>query len=366
MIRDGLKFLTLTLVAVALSGVTTFLFRSFESRREQLAVRWAQRGRDAMHQGHAEQAVAALRVSLSYRPDDYENQLALADALAAGGHVDEAENYFLNLWQSRPGDGPINLQLARLERSRGRALQAIDYYRAAVFGTWAGDAPAKRRDTRLELSRYLVERGEPLAAEAELLIAAGNNPDPATQLLIAEALDSAGDNKDALTAYRNAQVGEQAATAQARAGELCYRAGDYACAEDLLGKALRSKNWAPEQQNRLSGLHEDAVKLQELAFSPVIAPSLRSTHLLSGTGIVMNRFKTCLNVALAPLQARWKVLDTTHNRAALRRDEDLQTQYGNLIFETEAAAAKACGAPTGDDALLLHLQDHPMIRIGAQ
>ncbi|AFL88096.1 hypothetical protein Terro_1803 [Terriglobus roseus DSM 18391] len=366
MIRDGLKFLTLTLVAVVLSGVTTFLFRSFESRRERLAERWAQRGHDAMQRGQSEQAVAALRVSLSYHPDDYENQLALAEALAAGGHVDEAENYYLNLWQSRPGDGPINLQLARLERTRGRDQQAIDYYRAAVFGTWAGDAPARRRDTRLELSRYLVDRGQPLAAQAELLIAAGNNPDPATQLRIAEALEAAGDTSSALTAYRRAEVGSQLHTAQARAGELCFRAGDYTCAEDSLEKALRSKTWTAEQITRLNGMHDDAARLQELAFSPVVPPALRSAHLLSDSVIALNRFKTCTDPSLMPLQTRWKALNTPQNRAALRHDDDVQLQYANLIFETEITAAKTCGTPIGDDALLLHLQDHPMTRIGAQ
>lgn len=366
MVSDALKFLTLTAVVVVLSGVTAFLFRSFEARREQIAVQWAQRGREALREGRSDNAVAALRVSLSYRPDSVENQLALAEALAASGHADEAENYFLNLWQSRPGDGPINLQLARLERARGRTLQATDYYRAAVFGTWAGDAPARRRDTRLELSRYLVERGQPLAARAELLVAAGNNPDPATQLLIAEGLESAGDSKDALTAYRNAEEGQQSATAQAGAGELCYSAGDYACAEDSLEKALRSKVWTEEQQARLSSLHEDAVKLQELAFSNAVSPSLRAVHLLSDVRLVLNRFKTCSDTTVAPYQARWKALDTVHNRAALRHDEDLQAQYGALIFETEAVVARACGAPTGDDALLLYLQEHPMTRIGAQ
>lgn len=366
MLRDGLKFLWLTLVAIVLSGVTTFLFRSFEARREELAVQWAQRGRIAMQHGQSDQAVAALRVSLSYHPDDYENQLALADALAAGGHVNEAENYFLNLWQSRPGDGPLNLQLARLERSRGRATEATDYYRAAVFGTWAGDAPAKRRDTRLELSKYLVERSQPLAAQAELLIAAGNNPDPATQLRIAEGLESSGDIKEALTAYRNAEDGPQAATAQARAGELCYRAGDYACAEASLQKALRSKTWTAEQVARLTGLQQDADRLQELALSPALSPALRTAHLLSDSEIALRRFKSCTDPSLEPLQARWKALNTPKNRNSLRHDDDLQLQYENLIFETEKSAAETCGTPTGDDALLLHLQDHPMTRIGAQ
>ena len=366
MVRDALKFLTLTAVAVVLSGVTAFLFRSFEARREQLALSWAGRGRDALQRGRSDEAVAALRVSLSYRPEDYENQLGLAEALAAGGHGNEAENYFLNLWQSRPGDGLINLQLARLERSRGRTQEATEYYRAAVFGTWAGDAPDRRRDTRLELANYLLERGQSLAAQAELLVAAGNNPDAPTQLLIGEALESAGDAKDAMTAYRNALTGTQSAVAQARIGELCYRMGDYTCADDTLQKALRYKRWTAEQVSRMGGLQQDSARLQELAFSPAVAAPVRTGHLLNAAHTAQMRLKTCTDAAVLPLQERWKTLDTAHNRAALRHDDDLQEQYRTLVFETEAAAAKACGAPTGDDALLLHLQVHPMTHIGAQ
>jgi tetratricopeptide (TPR) repeat protein len=366
MVRDGLKFLTLTAVSVLLSGLTTLLFRSFEARREQLALQWARTGQEAMRKGDSKQAVTALRLSLSYHPDDYENQLTLAAALAAGGHTNEAENYFLNLLQARPGDGPINLQLARLERSRGRGEEAVDYYRAAVFGTWLGDAPVRRRDTRLELSRYLVERGEPLAARAELLIASGNNPDPATQLRIAEMLEAAGDPRSALNAYQHAESGAQASTAQALAGELCYRAGDYACAEEALAKALRAGSWTEEQKIRLRQLEANALKLQQIAFSPSMPPSLRSAHLLSDLGVVQARLKTCTAPSMQSFETRWKTLDTPHNRGALRHDEELQTEYGALIFETESAAATACGAPTGDDALLLHLQEHPMIHLGAQ
>ena len=366
MIRDALKFLTLTAVAVVLSGFTAFLFRSFEARQEQLAEQWAQRGRDDLQRGRSDEAVAALRVALSYRADAYSNQLALAEALAASGHVDEAENYFLNLWQSRPGDGSINLQLARLERTRGRAQQATEYYRAAVFGTWAGDAPAKRRDTRLELAQYLVERGQPQAAQAELLIAAGNNPDPETQLQIAEVLESAGDIKNAMTAYRNAETGPQSAIAEARAGAMCYSAGDYACAEDALDKTLRSKIWSPGQFAQMDGLRQDAAKLQELAFSPAVAPALRSEHLLHDAVLAQARLKGCMAASMLPLQARWKALDSAHNRSALRHDDDLQGQYGALIFDTEVAAAQACGGLGAGDALLLHLKEHPMIRIGAR
>jgi tetratricopeptide (TPR) repeat protein len=370
MLRDGLKFLWLTLIAALLGGVTTFLFRSFEAHREALAERWADRGRDALQQARPANAVSAFRTSLTYRPDDRENQLALAQALAASGHTAEAENYFLNLWQAAPGDGPINLQLARLERAQSEALKAIDYYRAAVFGTWSGDAPARRRDTRLELSNYLIERGQRQAAEAELLIAAGNNPDGKSQMTIGDALERANDPRDAMTAYRNAtQIDSVRSSAQAKAGELCYRMGDYACAESLLEKALHFKDWTAEQRSRMTLLQQNADRLQELAFSSEVKQPARTAHLLEGARIVQARLKACVasNAAsVQQLQTQWAALDSAKNRSALRHDEDLQSQYSSLIDQTETSATEFCGAPTGDDALLLQLRDHPMTHFGAQ
>ena len=294
-VRDSLTFLSLTAVAIVLGGVTTLLFRSFEAHRVALALQWAERGHEALQQGRSSDAVTALRTSLSYQPDDRDNQLLLAQALAASGHTTEAENYFLNLWQAQPGDGPINLQLARLERARGNAQDAINYYRAAVFGTWAGDAPARRRDTRLELSKYLVERGQAQAARAELLVAAGNNPDPAAQLAIGGALEAAGDPKDAMIAYRNvAASGKGGEGGEAKAGELCYATGDYTCAAELLEKALRYNGWQADQKVRMTQLQHNAERLQELAFSPDMTPAVRTSHLLNDASIAQSRLKTCL------------------------------------------------------------------------
>ncbi len=378
MARDALTFLTLTAVALVLGAVTTLLFRSFERHREDLAERWAERGRQELAAGHSAAAVEALRTSLSYRPDDTANQMTLAEALAASGRSVEAENYYLNLWQAKPGDGPLNLQMARLERSRGNAQQAVEYYRAAVFGMWAGDAPVRRRDTRLELSRYLIERGQIDSARAELLVAAGNNPDAATQIAIGQLLEQANDAKDALTAYRNAAEGaDRREDAQARIGELCYRMGDYGCAEDALEKALRYKRWTAEQASRLGKMRQDAARLQELAFSQGVPAAERAAHMLADALIVQQRLTSCLALkadggaeesapGLQSLQDRWKQMDTAKNRAALRRDDDLQDGYTGLIWETENVMAQACGAPAGDDALLEYLQAHPLTRFGEQ
>ncbi len=378
LIRDGLTFLSLTLVSVILGGVTTFLFRSFAAHRADLAVTWAERGRSALDHADAAQAVIAYRTSLTYRPDDRDNQLALAQALAASGHTNEAENYFLTLWDSAPGDGLINLQLARLERSRGDASAAINYYRAAVFGTWEGDAPVRRRDIRLELSRYQIERGEMRAARAELLIAAGNNADALTQLNIGEALEQANDPNDAMTAYRSAmQGGQEGEVADAKAGELCYRMGNYACAAELLDKALHYKGWTAEQVARMSGLQGNAITLQQLSFDREIPQPVRTMHLLEDVHRAQARLKACLGessvpptaegvATLQPLQARWRELDSARNRKALRFDDDLQQQYGTLLNNTEDAVTGVCGVPQGDDALIVYVLKHPMTQFGVK
>jgi tetratricopeptide (TPR) repeat protein len=372
MLRDGLTFLTLTLVALVMSGITTLLFRSFEAHREELAVRWAERGQQALAAGNSAAAVTALRTSLGFRPNVRENQLALARALAASGRVYEAENYFLNLWQSQPGDGGINLELARLARQQGRSFNAIEYYRAAVFGTWGGDGPVRRRDVRLELSSYLVELGQGKAARAELLIAAGNNPDASSQLRIGEALEAADAPKEAAAAYRNASEDKVlGATAQAKLGELCYAQGDYECAAEKLTLALRKPSWTAEQKQRMSALQQNADRLQALVLSHDVPSQTRADHLLKASRIAMARANGCLaqsagQTDMAQLLAQWKALDTARNRAALRHDDDVQDQYRELIFNTERSAATVCGAPTGDDALLLYLADHRVTPFGGQ
>jgi predicted Zn-dependent protease len=113
-LRDAVALLSLFAITVVLSFVTYFLFHSFSVHRKELAQRWLSRGESAMRAGQPLAAIEALRSAQAYAPDDEKLQIELAEALAAAGRTSEAVAYFNTLLESQPGNGMINLQLARL------------------------------------------------------------------------------------------------------------------------------------------------------------------------------------------------------------------------------------------------------------
>ncbi|WP_263366839.1 tetratricopeptide repeat protein [Edaphobacter bradus] len=383
-LRDSLSFLVLTLSTAALFGVTLFLFRSFQTHREDLAVRWSERGRAAIQQGRPDLAVSALRVALGYKPDEPSYQLLLAEALAESGRIDEATNYFLNLRESRPGDGFINLELARLARKRGNAQEAIDDYRAAIFGDWHGDGLERRRSVRLELADYFAERHDFAAARAELLVAAGNAPDTAElNLLFGDQLLAAGDPHDALVYYEKAVADDpHNAAALEKAGREAYTQGDYAKAHDLLTRALECMPAKPmvwneldvqrkrENRDELAALARNAQRLPELSLSRELPTKDRADHLQRAEMIARARLNECAAKQSSPRNAsistaaaadpledlliRWKAAAGA-SRMALTGNATAQDTMAQLIFDTESVTSQVCGAPTGDDALLLML-----------
>ena len=240
-LRDALSFFSLTVGTLVLLAVTLLLFRSFMSHRATLAQGWAQRGHAALLAHQPERAVGAYRAALSYAPGERASEAMLAQALAEAGHTDEAYSYYMELWTTHPGDGATNLQLARLAARKREVQDAINFYRASLYGTWEGDGVERRLEVRLELARYLIAEHQPGAARAELLIAGGNAPDsPALDLTLARLLEQAAAPSDALAFYREALIGAPDDLVALRgAGRLSLAAGDYATASGLLRRATR-------------------------------------------------------------------------------------------------------------------------------
>ncbi len=366
-VRDAVTFFTLILITAVLFAITLFLFRSFAAHRQDLAQRWSERGRAGISAGHPDQAIVALRTALAYAPDDRSYELLLAQALGDAGHLEESYNYFLGLWDAEPGNGFINLRLARLAAKKNDTHATINYYRAAIDGTWEGDGTIRRREVRIEMARYLIAHGDNGNARAELLIAEGNNPsDFDFALVVAELLHKAGAPGDALNVYRKVLAKQpDNAAALADAGRLEYDTGNYGEAYSLLKRAGREGgDVGPE----VEAMEAAAKRIVALTPSKDLPNVERVGRILKDREIAKTRLDKCnaqlsaangLPSALQTLELRWTGKEGTIGRAALLKDPVEQDAAVMLIFDTETQTSQTCEAPTSDDALLLLLARSP-------
>ena len=427
LLRDSLTFFSLTAITIVLFSATLFLFRSFAEHQHALAIRLSDRGRAELAAGHPEQAVSDLRTALTYAPGERTYELLLAQALGDAGHTEESFNYFTSLWDTQPGDGLINLRLARLSAAKREPEQAVNFYRAALYGTWPGDAIVRRQQTRLELAHYLLANHALPVARAELLIAASNaGQDSALEVQIAELLVQAGDPVDAL-AYSTKALADNpdnfaAANDSAR---LNYAMGHFAEARRGAERALQlagtsrlravaqpgsasstrpAAGFVPSTRTdlepaalaQLQGIRADSSRILALTPAATLPPRERVSRILGDAALARGRLAACampapapgvatalpagvaegapagvaagtgLATGLADLAARWAAAAATLNRGALLANPDLGDAAEDLIYTTEIATNGVCGSPTGDDALLLRLAQQHEQQQGAQ
>lgn len=369
-LRDSVTFFSLIAVTGVLFAITLFLFRSFEGHRNDLALLWSDRGRRALQEGHPQDAIVDLRTALSYTPDERSYELLLAQALGDAGRIEESYNYFLGLWETKPGDGLINLSLARLTARKNDNQAAINYYRASIYGTWEGDGIVRRREVRLELARYLIAHHDTAAARSELLVAAGNSPgDVSLELIFAQLLEEAGAPGDALIYYKKALAQEpKNEAAMMAAGRLEYENGDFEEANRLLSEATNERKSAGVDSGRIEAMREDSARIVALAPLKSLPASERAARIVKARLAAKRRFDECnaqiattsgLASPLHDLASRWIGKEGVAGRAALAEDPEEQDAVMQLIFDTETQTSKICGAPVGDDALLLLMAKHP-------
>ncbi len=369
MLRDAISLLTLFLITAVIFVLTLFLFRSFTNHRQELGARWKARGEAALREGHPEVAIDDLRSALAYVPDRA-TEIELATALADAGKTQEAMVYFTTLWESAPGDGTINLQLARLAAKEGNEAQAILHYQSALDGTWQGNGYDRRREVRLEMARYLISRREYNPARTQLLIAAGNAPDdPAIKLAIAGLLEQANAPQDALGIYRSVAARRDSPVAAPEgAGRTAFALGMYRLANDYLSRVLASPLAAglPENEKTTDRDMEDTsshILLLYPAFD--LPPGKRADRVLSLTKIARQRLTSCSGSSpsapprLAGLVSRWSQVSTQLTLHNLEQQPDMEQTIVQLAYDTEKITAQVCGEPGGDDALLLRIARNP-------
>ena len=103
-------------------------------------------------------------------------RLHLAQALMAADRGPEARAHLLTLWANQPGNGPVNLELARLAATEGDMTTALRHYHNAIEGAWDEAPEDRRRHARLELARFLVDlKHATPQAQAELIAPAADS-----------------------------------------------------------------------------------------------------------------------------------------------------------------------------------------------
>lgn len=366
-VRDAVSLVTLFLITAVIFLLTLLLFRSFTSHRAELGARWKMRGEAAMHAGNPAQAIDALRSALAYVPSR-DTEIELATALADAGRTQEATVYFSTLWESAPGDGTINLQLARLAAKEGNESQAILHYQAALDGTWQGNGYDRRREVRLEMAGYLIARHEFDPARTQLLIAEGNAPDdPAIKLAIASLMEQAADPQDALRVYRTVALHHDAPIAAFEgAGRTAFALGMFHLADDYLTRALASPPALSEDQKSADhNMLETSRRILLLYPSFDLAPRPRAQRVLAIKDTARQRLTDCAASTpsappkLADLVARWGQIPPQLNPTQLEQQPDMERNILNLAFDTEILTAQICGSPTGTNALLLRIARNP-------
>jgi len=369
-VRDFIALFSLFVITVVLGLLTYFLFSSFSRHRDVLARRWRANGERALKSGHPEEAVEDLRSALEYAPGQRDIEVELAMALAAAGRNVEATAYFNSLLEAEPGNGLIHLQLARLAARQGNAALAEEHYQSALDGTWERNGYLQRLSVRLELVRYLISQRNYARAQIELRTAAGNALNmPEKQLEIAGLMEQAQDPTDALDIYRT-QMSQKDAPLEAFEGaaRTAYELGRIALARDALARAVAHPGFATQNEatrQTVKQMLADSERILELYPDPNLNVRARAERIANDAKIARARLTACFASAnaageMADLQGQWQQVPVNLSVRMLERNPQLEQTTMSLVYDTEEQTAQVCGAPTGDDALLLKIAQAPL------
>ena len=353
-------FVVIILLLVAGFVLTGIIVRGHKARIQQLAERWFSRGERDLRAGASQQAVDEFQTALAYAPDNDAFRLKLALALMQGGREDEARVHLVNLWEARPGDSNVNLQLARVMARLGHSQEAVRYYHGAIYGVWDSDPLEKRQATRFELAKYLLATRQTNAAESELVALAAESPDStAAEIKLGDMLMDAGDPMRALSAYLHARKGPRDAPANLGAARAAFALHRFNEAREYAMDAYRSD---PKL--------EDAGTLEQTADAILKADphaagtsaKERSERAYGAFSAAASRLAGCSASASDPdLQQLVAAQQTEFKRlspAILLRDPDLRDKAIEWAYSVERTTEGLCGAPTGLDSTLLMLAQY--------
>ena len=349
------------IVLFTLAGILT---RIFHKKEAALAADWFARGNSSLASGNAREALDDYRSALIFDPPNEDYQLHLAQALSAIGKAGEGRAYLLNLLANRPGDGEINLELARLSAQSEDVANAVRFYHGAIYGAWDRDPVAQQLRSRFELSQLLVRHHEYSLAEAELISLAANVPehDAGMHARVGDLFQSAGDLNRALEEYRDAlKADPENLTALIGAGMVSFKLGDYEQAIFHLEKAHQAD---PENSSVSGALETSRLVVSSDPFAKGVRVEERAHRVAAALSQATHRADQCSTQVrnqpaadLAALSAKTKIEQkAAWSEATLRAHPGEAIAAMETVSKLEDAAAQICGEPAGFDAALRLLE----------
>ncbi|MGH9598847.1 MAG: tetratricopeptide repeat protein [Terracidiphilus sp.] len=357
--REPVTLALLTGLAIVLFAAVTGISHLYQAQQESLADRWSARGAGDLQAQRYGAAVTDFRTSLLYSRDNFNYQLNLALALVGEKRLDEANTYLLNLWDSQPENGMVNLELGRIAAARGQTDSAIRYYHNAIYSVWPGDQDSERYNTRLELIELELKINAKPLAESELIAMAANlGDDPAEHAEAGELFFDAQDYQRALEQFRLVlKSNRHDAAAITGAGEAAFKLNQYAMAERYLQEAVTAGDKADELHLKTAQL-----VIEMDPFRPQISTADRDRIVVEDFTAADARLQSCgapgtlsaVPTTLQSLTQDWTKLKPQIVAWRLRRDPDLVNTAMQLVFNIERETGGMCGSPTdADNALLL-------------
>ena len=168
---------TVSVAVIVLFACTGFLARYYSAQRRARAEAHYDAGAKLAAAGRDEDAIDEYRKAMIFSPDNFKVRLSLAIVLLGEGRLGEAETHLLDLKQSDPASGEINLELARVAVKTGRDKDAEASYHRAIYGYWPDHYSERRLAARWELIGLLEKNKENQQAIAELLELFNDAPD---------------------------------------------------------------------------------------------------------------------------------------------------------------------------------------------
>ncbi|HUO61061.1 MAG TPA: tetratricopeptide repeat protein [Candidatus Acidoferrales bacterium] len=372
--RARTPLVILAVFLIAGFSITRATAAHHAAEQSRLADEWYQRGVSALvaHQPH--DAVEDFETALVYNRYAPEYRLKLCAALVDAGRISEARSRLLNLYDERPGDAQVNLQLARVETLRGNLNQALRFYQGAIYGAWpAGtDQRAERVQVRYELAHSLLKVGQQQRALSELIALSAELPPVADEHLhLGRELLAAGDPGRAIQEFQIAhRIDRRNVAALIGEAEADVALLNYDSARRHLADALREQ---PQNAEATSMLHRLDAVLAIDPFAPGLKPAQRNARVIAAYNTATARLISC-GVPLegpmpntngpvgdAPVEftQQWpglrnwaQQLKPYMSERRLRGRDDVVENTMRFVFQSEATVSRYCAHTTpADDAL---------------